>query len=156
MKKKVGIVGYGGMGQWHACSITGTTYLGSISFEESDVAEVAGIYDIDPEKLKKAAEDGYPAYHSLEDLLAADIDIIVVATPNDVHESIAIQAMEAGKHVIVEKPVTMSCEALDHMIAASEKNNRKFSVHQNRRFDDYYVAMKRLADEGTIGDIISI
>ena len=50
MKKKVGIVGYGGMGQWHACSITGTTYLGTIPFEKSDVAEVAGVYDIDPEK----------------------------------------------------------------------------------------------------------
>ncbi len=157
MKKKVGIVGYGGMGQWHACSITGTTYLEAIPFEKSDVAEVAGVYDIDPEKCRKAQKDGYTAYDSLDALLAVpDIDIIVVATPNDVHESIAVRAMEAGKHVIVEKPVTMSCEALDAMIAAAEKNGRMFSVHQNRRFDDYYVAMKKLADEGAIGDIISI
>ena len=43
MKKKVGIVGYGGMGQWHACSITGTTYLEPIPVEESDVAEADGV-----------------------------------------------------------------------------------------------------------------
>ena len=59
MKKKVGVVGYGGMGQWHVCSIQGTTYFNAIHFNESDVCEVVAIYDIDPEKNAKAREDGY-------------------------------------------------------------------------------------------------
>ena len=157
MKKKVGVVGYGGMGQWHVCSIAGTTYLNAIDFNESDVCEVIAIYDIDPAKNEKARKDGYKAYDTLEEFLSdKDIEIVVIATPNDVHESIAIAAMEAGKHVICEKPVTMSCEALENMIAASEKHRRRFSVHQNRRYDDYFVGMKKISEDGTIGDIISI
>ena len=157
MKKKVGVVGYGGMGQWHVCSIAGTTYLNAIDFEKSDVCEIAGIYDIDPAKNEKARNDGYRVFDTLEDLLAdKEIDIVVIATPNDVHESIAIAAMDAGKHVISEKPVTMSCEALENMIAASERNGKIFSVHQNRRYDDYFVGMKGVVESGEIGDIISL
>ena len=157
MKKKVGIVGYGGMGQWHACSIDGVTYCNAIDFNQSDVCEVVAVYDIDPAKNEKARADGYKAYDTLQEFLADEsIEIVVIATPNDVHESIAIEAMEAGKHVISEKPVTMSCEALENMIAASEKYGKKFSVHQNRRFDDYFVLMKQLCDEDSIGEIISL
>ena len=157
MKKKVGLVGYGGMGEWHVCSIQGTTYRNAIDFNESDVCEVAAIHDIDPEKNVKARNDGYKAYDTLEELLNDEsIEIVVIATPNDVHESIAIAAMEVGKHVICEKPVTMSCESLERMIEASERTGKKFSVHQNRRYDDYFLGMKKLCDEGTIGDIISV
>ncbi len=157
MKKKVGIVGYGGMGQWHTCSIAGTTYYNAINFNESDVCEIGGVYDIDPEKNALAKEHGYKVFDSLEDLLHdSEIEIVVIATPNDVHESIAVAALNAGKNVISEKPVTMSCEALENMISAAEKNGKIFSVHQNRRYDDYYVAMKKLSADGTIGDIISI
>ena len=157
MKKKVGVVGYGGMGKWHVCSITGRTYMGSIPFEESDVCEIAGVYDIDPEKRKQAAQDGLRVYDTLEAMLADDsVDIVTVATPNDFHEPIAVQALNAGKNVISEKPVTMSMELLESMISAADRNGRVFSVHQNRRFDNYFVAMKKLCDDGTIGDIISL
>ncbi len=157
MKKKVGIVGYGGMGQWHATHIRGGKYLNTLEFRESDVAEMAGVYDIDPEKRKKAEADGFKAYDSLEALLAVpDIDIIVVATPNDFHEPIAIAALNAGKNVISEKPVTISCESLERMIDAANRNGKIFSVHQNRRFDNYFVGMKKVCDEGAIGDIISL
>ena len=157
MKKKVGVVGYGGMGQWHVCSIQGVTYCNAIPFNESDVCEVVAIYDIDPAKNEKARKDGYKTYDTLEEFLADEsIEIVVIATPNDVHEPIAIAAMEAGKHVISEKPVTLSCESLERMIAASERTGKKFSVHQNRRYDDYFLGMKKIKEEGAIGDIISI
>ena len=157
MKKKVGVVGYGGMGQWHVCSIVGEVYMGSIPFETSDVCEIAGIYDIDPEKMKKAQADGIRTYNSLDDMLGdPEVDIVTIATPNDVHEDIAVRSLKAGKNVICEKPVTMSSESLERMIAAAEESGKLFSVHQNRRYDDYFVEMKRIADEGVIGDIISI
>lgn len=157
MRKRVGVVGYGGMGQWHVCSIMGRTYVNSIHFSESDVCEIAGVYDIDPAKLEKAAAENVPVYESLEAMLAdPTVDIVVIATPNDFHEPIAVQALDAGKNVISEKPVTTSCASLDRMIAAAERNNRLFTVHQNRRLDDYFVEMKKICDEGTVGDIISI
>ena len=157
MKKKVGIIGFGGMGKWHAGSITGDVRFCGIKFNESDVAEVGGVYDIDPAKNEQAKDLGLHVYESREAMLAdPSIDIVVVATPNDVHEEIACDALNAGKNVICEKPVTISCESLDRMIACAEKNGKTFSVHQNRRFDDYYVTAKHIIEEGKIGDVISV
>ena len=67
-----------------------------------------------------------------------------------------IAALEAGKHVISEKPVTLSLESLDRLFAAAKKADRLFTVHQNRRWDVDYLAMKQLHDSGEIGDIINI
>ena len=158
MKKKVGIIGFGGMGKWHAGSITGNKEFCGIQFNVSDVVELAGVYDIDPAKNADAAERfGLKVYESRQAMLAdPEVDIVVIATPNDVHEEIAIEALNAGKNVISEKPVTMSCEALENMIAAAEKNGKIFSVHQNRRLDDYYVTMRNIIESDKIGEVISV
>ena len=82
--------------------------------------ELVGIYDIKPERCALAKENGIHVFTSREELLADErIDFVVVATPNDVHREIAIDAMEHGKCVMSEKPVTMSSEMLEEMIAAS-------------------------------------
>jgi len=145
-KMKVAVVGYGGMGGWHVDKIS-----------QNDVAEVAGIYDIDPARCELAESRGIHVYASLEEVLSdPSVELITVATPNDVHEEIAIAAMNAGKNVISEKPVTISLESLERMIAASERNGVKFSVHQNRRWDADFLAMKQLCDSGELGDVINI
>ena len=145
-KMRVAVVGYGGMGGWH------TKHLLA-----SDVCELAGIYDINPEKIEKAHSRDIHAYSSLEKLLADEtVELVTIATPNDVHEEIAIKAMDAGKNVISEKPVTMTLESLDRMIAAAERNGVRFSTHQNRRWDVDYLAMKQIHDSGEIGKVINI
>ena len=155
--KQVGIIGYGGMGQWHACSILGELYAGCIDFEKSDVCTLAGICDIDPKKQELAKSRGIRVYRDHHEMLAdPEIDIVTVATPNDWHERLVIDALNAGKNVICEKPVTLGCESLERMIEAANKNGRKFAVHQNRRLDNYFVAMKKLCEDGVIGDVISI
>ena len=155
--KKVGIIGYGGMGQYHACSILGTRYANCIDFEVSDVCTLSGIYDIDEAKRELAESRGIKAYPTCEALLAdGEIDIVVVATPNDSHEELVVAALNAKKHVICEKPVAMSLASLDRMLAAANANGKRFSVHQNRRLDNYYVVMKDICDKGIIGDIISV
>lgn len=146
MKKNVAVIGYGGMGGWH------TEHL-----LKSDVANLAGIYDIKEERCTLAESRGIKAYSSREELLAdPSIDIVTVAIPNDVHEEVVIAALEAGKNVISEKPVTLSLESLERMIAASKKAGKIFSVHQNRRWDVDYLAMKQIHDSGEIGDVINI
>ena len=72
------------------------------------------------------------------------MDFVTIATPNDFHKPIAIQAMAAGKHVISEKPVTLSSRDLQAMIDASRKYDRVFSVHQNRRWDEDFLVMKQI------------
>lgn len=140
------MVGYGGMGSWHTKHLQG-----------SDVAELAGIYDIQKERCELAQSRGIRAYASFEEVLAdRSVELITIATPNDVHEEIAIAAMNAGKNVICEKPVTITLESLECMIAASERNGVRFSVHQNRRWDEDFLALKNLCQSGEIGEIISI
>ncbi|MBQ5973915.1 MAG: Gfo/Idh/MocA family oxidoreductase [Oscillospiraceae bacterium] len=147
MKKRAAVIGYGGMGAGFHCQ----------HISNSDVCELAGIYDIDPAKRALAASRGVKVYDSREALLAdPTIDMVTVATPNDVHEEIAVAALKAGKHVISEKPVTLSMESLERMIAAANAAGRIFSVHQNRRFDVDALAMKQLHDSGEIGEVIDL
>lgn len=137
------VIGYGGMGGWHT-----EKHLGSMS----DKIELVGIYDIDPERGKAAEEKGIHAFSSQEELLKDErIDFVVIATPNDFHHDIAIAAMKAGKHVISEKPVTLSVKLLDEIIEASRKYNRIFTVHQNRRWDPDYLTVKKVVSENKIG-----
>ena len=145
-KIKAAVIGYGGMGNWHCRKIN-----------EIDELELAGVYDILESKNAEAEEKGYHAYGSLEELLAdPTIKIVTVATPNQVHKPICIQAMEAGKHVVCEKPVALNHEELQDMIQAAEKNGVIFTVHQNRRWDEDFLIMKHLYEEGTLGKVFRI
>lgn len=142
------VIGYGGMGSWHAEKMS--TYM-------SERMELVGIWDINPERCKVAESKGIHAFSSQEELLKDErIDFIVVATPNDFHHDIVIAALEAGKNVMSEKPVTMSSALLDDMIKASERTGKFFTVHQNRRYDPDYLTVKRIYDENILGPIFDV
>ncbi len=146
MKKNLVVIGYGGMGSWHVGHA-----------QKSDVVNLAGIYDIDPAKTELARSRDIFAYDSLEAVLADEkVDMVTVAIPNDSHKEVVIKALNAGKNVICEKPVAMNSQELDEMIAAAEKNGKIFSVHQNRRFDVDFLAMKQIKESGELGEIINI
>ena len=141
-----GLIGYGGMGKWH------TEIL-------ADVPEIrlAGIYDIKEEKREKAELAGFRAYASEEEILAdPSIDVILIATPNDTHRPIAARAMEAGKHVIVEKPAVLSCAELEELEDIAGKTGRFLTVHQNRRWDEDLLTVRRILEEGTVGTVFRI
>lgn len=154
--KNVAVIGYGGMGQWHVAHMEGLSYFGSKA-PKSDSVRCVGIYDIDPAKEELARLYGLNVYSSLDELLAdGSVDLVVIATPNDVHEELTVKCLQAGKNVACEKPITMSSESLERMIACAEEHGCLFCVHQNRRWDDYFVTMKKLAESGDIGEIISL
>ncbi len=140
------IVGYGGMGSWHG------NYL-----KNSDVVNLLGIYDIKPERCAVAEQNGIYAYESFEAVLADErVDFITLAVPNELHAPMAIEAMARGKHVISEKPVTLSSEELQSVFDASEQYGRLFTVHQNRRWDIDYLMMKGLYASGDLGEVFNI
>ena len=146
MKKFAAVIGYGGMGGWHTQHLL-----------KSDVFELAGIYDIKEERRALAESRGIHAYATREELLDDPrIELVTVAIPNDVHEEVCVAALKAGKNVISEKPVTLSMESLERMIAVANQCGRIFTVHQNRRFDVDYLAMKQIHDSGEIGEIINL
>ena len=142
------VIGYGGMGSWHTRKIKN---------EMGEYAELVGIYDIDPARNKVAEENGIHAFASCEELLADErIDLVTVATPNDYHKEIVMAALRAGKNVISEKPVTICSADLEEMIACANECGKLFTVHQNRRWDEDYLTMKKLLDDGTLGKVFRI
>lgn len=138
---KIGIIGFGYMGHFHLNKVR------SLNGE----AAVVSVYDIDEEKLEDARREGLIAYDVLADFLSDDIELVVVATPNDVHAQLCIACLNAGKHVMCEKPVTMSVSELESVIACAQENNRIFTVHQNRRWDVDYRVVKEALSSGIIG-----
>ena len=146
MKHTLAMAGFGGMAGWHYDLI-----------ERIDDLTVAGIWDTKAERREYALSRQIHAYESLEDLLAdKSVDLVLVATPNDFHKSIAIQAMESGKNVVSEKPVTLSSRDLREMIEASERTGRFLTVHQNRRWDEDFLTVKKVMEEGKLGDIFRL
>ena len=83
-------------------------------------------------------------------------DLVLVATPNDVHKELVIAALEAGKNVVCEKPVTLCSEDLKEMRAAAERTGKFFTVHQNRRWDEDYLTVKKILEEGKLGEVFRI
>lgn len=144
--KKIAVIGCGGQGNWHCTQIM-----------NSDVVELAGTYDIDPKRVEAAQNRAIYTYESFEAVLEdTSVDAVVIATPNDDHKELVIKSLMAGKNVICEKPVEMSVAALDEMIDAANKSGKLFTVHQNRRFDVDFLAIKGLVKSGEIGDVIRI
>lgn len=146
MKKKIAVIGYGGQGAWHCGQI-----------RKSDVAELAGTCDILEKRQEAAKMQNIPVYASAEAVFADPaVDAVVIATPNDVHEELTIAALRAGKHVICEKPAALSVASFDRMTAAAFESGKLLTVHQNRRWDVDFLAVRQVIASGEIGPVYRI
>jgi predicted dehydrogenase len=153
------IIGLGGMGNWHRELINEGGWFGGKKFEGKSFENlsVLGSFDIDEGRQRFAAEHGLKAYDSLEALLKDPaVDIVLVSVPNELHKPMVLKALEAGKHVVCEKPVALNSEELREMIDASKKAGKVFSVHQNRRWDEDYLTAKKIYNEKILGDVFRI
>lgn len=140
---KLGIIGFGGMAHHHKTELHDKHF---------DRVAVHGIYDIDPKKLEEAKSYGFKAYSSKEEMFAdPEIDIVLVATTNDTHKDLSVEALAAGKHVLCEKPATVSCAELQEIMDAAKKYGKVFTTDQNRRTNKDFVLMRRSVEEGLIG-----
>lgn len=110
------------------------------------------------ERTKNLAAEKYPGvktYRSLEELLAdAEVELVVVNTPSVTHYDYAKQVLQAGRHVIVEKPFTATVAQADELIALAGKKQCLLSVYQNRRYDSDYKTVKKVMEEGWLGRIV--
>lgn len=143
MNRKIGIIGYGSMGSWHAENVT----------NRIENLDVTGVYDIDPERMNLAKENGFTVYDSAEALLNSGIDLVLIATPNNYHKYYSILAMQSGVNVVCEKPATLNSEELEAVIEVSKQTGKLYTVHQNRRFDTDYLTMKEIIDKKMLGKL---
>jgi scyllo-inositol 2-dehydrogenase (NADP+) len=168
----VGIVGCGGMGGGHAIAIASGTgnavwnatstdstsaYKGTSNTDISKKLALAGVYDIDPARQQWASEQGFKNYESYEAMLADDnVDIILIATPNDLHRDQAIAAMRAGKHVLCEKPVTPTSAELEDILAVAAETGKIFYPRQNRRWDEDFRIIREIYNNNLLGKTFNI
>jgi len=89
-----------------------------------------------------------------EILKDSSIDLVVVATPNHIHKKQATKALEAGKHVIVEKPLTPSVQEAEELITLAKSRNRILTVNHNRRWASDFLTIKKLLEERRLGKIV--
>ncbi|HEX8462577.1 MAG TPA: Gfo/Idh/MocA family oxidoreductase, partial [Segetibacter sp.] len=110
------------------------------------------------ERSKKTASTFYPniiSYNNLEEMLADEsVELVVVNTPNSTHYNFARQALQAGKHVIVEKPFVVNSREGEELIELAARNQKILSVYQNRRWDSDFQLVKRVVDEKLLGEIV--
>jgi len=147
MVHNVAFIGFGGMAGHHLTQ----------SKELTDIIRVKGIYDINPERQAVAAEKGLYVYNSAEEIYSdSEIDIVLVAVPNHLHKDFCINALRAGKHVLCEKPVTITSDDLLEIMAVAKEEGKIFTIDQNRRVNKDFILMKRNVEAGLLGDVYLI
>ncbi|MBE9584150.1 Gfo/Idh/MocA family oxidoreductase [Mucilaginibacter sp. JRF] len=112
------------------------------------------------ERNQKKAHEYYPdiiSYNATEELLADDeIELVVINTPNYTHYDLTKQALNAGKHVLLEKPAAATTAEVKELFDLARSVNKHLLVYQNRRWDSGFLSVKEVIESGRIGDLIEV
>lgn len=141
---KFGIIGFGFMGQTHAETIQKLAF-----------SELNAVCDTNEDQLKKAPKE-VATFLKVDDLLEADIDTVIISVPNHLHLEMVKKAAEAGKDIICEKPAAMNAEEFSEMMQITQKNNVRFTIHHQRRWDKDFRIAKEVYDHQMLGKIFTI
>jgi scyllo-inositol 2-dehydrogenase (NADP+) len=147
-KPRIVVIGYGYAGRaFH-------TYLIGLTPD----LELYGVSSRNPETRERIQRElGVKTYESFESVLAdSHVDAVVLATPHDTHCPLAVQAAEAGKHVITDKVMALNLQEADRMIEAARSAGVLLTVFHNRRWDCDYLTVKQVWDSGLLGDIVHV
>ncbi len=144
-KVRFAIVGCGVIGPMHAEAI-----------ESVPDAQLVAVVDIDLERAQKlASQYDARAYSDLQDMLAREqVDVVNICAPSGLHGELACQAMRAGKHVIVEKPMEITHDAIEEMLRVQQETGVKLAVISQHRFDPASQEVHKLVEEGAFGRLV--
>lgn len=143
----IGVIGLGAIGGKHVSVL-----------KNLREATIVGVSDLNQELVDKTiagtAIQGYTDYRQL--LARPDLDAVIIATPDHLHKDITIEAAQAGKHILVEKPIATTVEDGEAMIEAAKKVNVKLMVGFTLRFVPHYVQAREIIQSGKLGKIVSV
>ena len=147
MTIKIGIIGCGKIAQVRHLP----------EYAEHPEAQIAGLFDINLARAQELAEQyGAKAYDSYEALLAdPEIQAVSVCAANFAHAEITIAALNAGKHVLCEKPMAVTLAECEAMVEAAKRNGKFLMIGHNQRLAKAHSTAKQLIDEGLIGRIVT-
>lgn len=146
-KIKIAIIGAGLIGPRHAQSVVACPD-----------AELVAFVDPSPQADAVAKRFEVPCYDSVDALLASELlpDASIVCTPNGTHVGISERLLQAGLHVLVEKPVSIDVQSGQRLAETVKHSNTRLLVGHHRRFNPYVVATKRALDDGAVGKPIAV
>jgi UDP-N-acetyl-2-amino-2-deoxyglucuronate dehydrogenase len=146
-KHKIAVVGAGVIGTWHSKVI-----------EELDNATLACVVDVDRSAADTlAGKHSVPAFYDLDGALESrnDFDIVAVCVPSGLHAELAVRAMDAGKDVVIEKPIDITLDAADRIVAAQRESGRLATVIHQHRFDKSSQILLEAIAGGHLGRLTS-
>jgi predicted dehydrogenase len=146
---RVGLIGFGVGGQiFHAPILTTVNGLELVKIRATKPEQVAVV---------KAKYPGAAVVTTSEEIFDdANIDLVVITTPNTSHHSLAMQALQAGKHVVVDKPFTINTKEADELIALAASKNLVLSVYHSRRFDSDFHTLQKIINNKFLGNIVEL
>jgi predicted dehydrogenase len=142
------VIGIGGIGKWHAAMQKNTGRVDVVAFCDQN------------EEMRQWASDEYPHarfYTDHKQMLENEkLDLVSVVTPHNLHAPIAQDALNAGAHVITEKPMATTYEDARAMVETAKKNNKIVTVFHNRRLDGWFLAAREAIDKGLLGNLVEL
>jgi predicted dehydrogenase len=146
-KVGVGVIGVGYMGAIHARA-----------YAAEPRARLIGVFDTNADSAQSvASEVGTAMFNSMDDLLSRpEVEAVSVCTPDANHVEPTLIALDAGKHVLLEKPIATTIRDADQIVTAAKNAPGQLMVAHIVRFDPRYVRVKQLLDDGKLGDPISL
>jgi predicted dehydrogenase len=143
---KVGLIGYGYAGKtFHAPLVAAVPGLELAAVASSDAAKVHADWP-------QVAVHATPA----ELIARDDLDLVVIATPNDTHHALARAALVAGRNVVVDKPFAVTLDEARDLVGLARERGRLLSVFHNRRWDADFLTLERLVGEGALGRVVEM
>lgn len=147
-KLKIGIIGCGGIANFKHMP----------NLAKLDNVEMVAFCDIIPERAEKAVEDfgteDARAYSDYTEMLSKEtLDIVHVCTPNNAHSPATVAALEAGAHVMCEKPMAKTSEGARKMLEAAKRTGKKLTIGYQNRFRQDSIYLKKVCERGDLGDI---
>ncbi|HLM13744.1 MAG TPA: Gfo/Idh/MocA family oxidoreductase, partial [Reyranella sp.] len=142
---RIGLVGYGGWGRVHASAIGRVEGL-----------SLSGVVAGDDASAEQAAHDlpGVPVHRTFDALLAdSNVDLVDIVGPNHLHADMAIKALEAGKHVLLEKPMATTLADSERLVAAAERSGRHCGIVLQLRVSRQWARVRELIAEGALGQV---
>ncbi len=148
-KVRVGIAGCG--------KIARTGHVPGI--QSSDAGTVSALCDTDINRAKALRDDQAPGaevFSSLDDMLQAEIDAVCICTPNNLHYPMTMKALEAGLHVLCDKPIAAELPEATRMVEAAKDAGKTLHINQSLRYHPMFVTIAQLINEGAIGELIHL
>ncbi|MFD1677173.1 Gfo/Idh/MocA family protein [Alicyclobacillus fodiniaquatilis] len=143
---KIGIIGSGGIAAAHVNA-----------YKTRDDVEIVAVADVVPGKaaefIDRMGLTSAKPYEDHRKLLEEDLDGVSVCTPNVAHHQTSVDALNAGKNVLVEKPMSVTLEQAIEMVEASKRNNKMLTVGFQPRYDPNMVLLKNLVQSGELGKV---